>query len=165
MPADVAAELANALADEGGPGAFPFRLVSRRIREVMNTVGMNWPQSRERVPYNPAFLHPDSIAAAGLAVGDRIAIVSDHGRIEAIVAADPTIRTETVSMSHCWGGLPGEDAPYERFGANTSLLVSLGRDCETINGMPRMSAIPVRIERADAEPAATPILHEEAFPA
>jgi hypothetical protein len=31
-------------------------------------------------------------------------------------------------------------------GANVSLLINARRDCEAINAMPRMSAIPVRIE-------------------
>jgi anaerobic selenocysteine-containing dehydrogenase len=152
LPDDVAAELANSIAGDIGADLYPMRLVSRRMREVMNTLGMNWPDSRKRVPYNPAYLHPDSLTEANIAPGDRIAIFSDHGRIEAIVAADPTLLAGVVSMSHCWGGLPDEPEPYEVVGANTGLLISLERHIEAINAMPRMSAIPVRIERIAGPP-------------
>ena len=155
LPEDVASELVNSIEGDGEADRYPLRLVSRRMREVMNTLGMNWPESRKRVPYNPAYLHPDSLTAADLAPGDRIAIFSDNGRIEAIVAADPALLPGVLSMSHCWGGLPDEPQPYEAIGANTGLLVSLERDCEAINAMPRMSAIPVRIEKiaASAKPS------------
>jgi anaerobic selenocysteine-containing dehydrogenase len=159
LPDDVAAELADSIAAESDADLYPLRLVSRRIREVMNTLGMNWTDSRKRAPYNPAYLHPDSLTAAALAPGDRIAIVSDRGRIEAIVAADPTLLPGVVSMSHCWGGLPDDLEPYEKVGANTGLLVSLDRDCEAINAMPRMSAIPVRIEKFEAP--LVPSTHEQ----
>jgi hypothetical protein len=49
-----------------------------------------------------------------------------------------------VSMSHGWGGLPDGEGPTWP-GANTGLLISTTRDCETINAMPRLSAIPVAI--------------------
>jgi hypothetical protein len=62
-------------------------------------------------------------------------------------------------MSHCWGGLPDDLEPYEKVGANTGLLVSLDRDCEAINAMPRMSTIPVRIEKFEAP--LVPSTHEQ----
>lgn len=150
LPDDVATELASSIAGEPRADRYPLRLVSRRMREVMNTLGMNWPDSRKRVPYNPAYLHPDTLQAAAIVPGDRIAITSDNGRIEAITEADPTLLPGVISMSHCWGGLPDEPEPYETVGANTGLLVSLERDHEAINAMPRMSAIPVRIEKIAA---------------
>ena len=48
-------------------------------------------------------------------------------------------------MSHGWGTLPGETV-YEQDGSNTGLLISTDRDLDPINAMPRMSAIPVRLE-------------------
>jgi len=43
-------------------------------------------------------------------------------------------------------------AKYEDVGVSIASLISLTEDCEPLQAMPRMSAIPVRIERA--EPAA-----------
>jgi anaerobic selenocysteine-containing dehydrogenase len=75
-----------------------------------------------------------------------VRIVSDHDAIEAIVEPDEDVRPGVVSMAHSWGGLPDEGR-VEEVGSYTGLLISTDRDLETINAMPRQSAIPVRIER------------------
>jgi len=62
----------------------------------------------------------------------------------AIVQSDATVRRGVVSMSHGFGGMPGESV-YERDGSSTGALISTDRDLDPINAMPRMSAIPVRI--------------------
>ncbi|HXR36130.1 MAG TPA: hypothetical protein VN754_09300, partial [Candidatus Binataceae bacterium] len=74
-------------------------------------------------------------------------LVSDHGRIRAIVQDDETVRPGVVSMSHGWGPLPDAAMDCEKEGSSTSLLVSSERDYEPINAMPRQSAIPVNIVR------------------
>jgi hypothetical protein len=35
-------------------------------------------------------------------------------------------------------------------GSSTSLLISLDRDCEPLQAMPRMSGVPVRVEAREA---------------
>src|SRR5262249_50632373 len=108
---DVTAELAEVRAerawvDAARAGAFTHRLISRRMREVSNTMYHDLPAIRRRRPYNPAYMNPDDLAAQGLASGERVEIVSDHGRIPAIVAADADLRSGVVSMTHGWGGSP-----------------------------------------------------------
>ena len=49
-------------------------------------------------------------------------------------------------MTHGYGWLVGEDFDYEERGSSISLLVSLDRDCEPLQAMPRMSGVPVRVE-------------------
>ena len=151
-PDDVVAELAQVHAEQPRPGAwasngetFTHKLTSRRLREVQNSSHRNVPAIRKRMPYNHAYLHPDDIAELGIAAGDKITITSDAGSIPAIVAAEPELRRGVVSMSHGWGTLPGETV-YEQDGSNTGLLISTDRDLDPINAMPRMSAIPVRLE-------------------
>lgn len=150
--ADVVVELAQVHAESTQPGAwasngesFTHKLTSRRLREVQNSSHRNVPALRKRMPYNQAYLHPDEIAAMGISAGDKIIITSDAGSIPAIVAAEPDLRLGVVSMSHGWGALP-QDTVYERDGANTGLLISTDRDLDPINAMPRMTAIPVRLE-------------------
>jgi anaerobic selenocysteine-containing dehydrogenase len=156
MPQDVAAELAEVAAEMAEPAAadaaFPYLLASRRMRDAMNSVHGESPSVHRRMPYNPLFAHPDDLAALGIADGGRIEITSDTGGIEAIAAADPSVRPGVVHMSHCFGGLPDERRPFETAGACTNLLVSTDRDCETINAMPRQSGIPVRLGKP-ARPA------------
>lgn len=131
---------------------YPYRLISRRIREMLNTTGFNFPACRAREPFNPAYLHSQDLAAIGIADGDWVEIQSDHGSLQAIAKADDTVVMGAVSMTHCWGGLPDDNRSFTEVGANTNRLVSTERDCEPINAMPRMSAIPVKI-RAIAPPA------------
>jgi anaerobic selenocysteine-containing dehydrogenase len=168
-PHDVVDELAAALAKwPPAPAAqiFTHRLSSRRLREVSNSMYHDFPAIRRRMRYNPAYLHPDDLAASGLAPGDRVRIVSDHDAIEAIVEPDEDVRPGVVSMAHSWGGLPDEGR-VEEVGSYTGLLISTDRDLETINAMPRQSAIPVRIERVcnvgseEAEPARDTPRHVE----
>jgi anaerobic selenocysteine-containing dehydrogenase len=155
IPHDVAAELVQVASEDIAPSdirssghrSFTHRLSVRRMREVSNTMYQELPAIHRRRPYNPAWINPQDLATMGLASGDRVEIVSDHGRITAIVQEDESVRSGVVSMTHGWGGLPDEAVDYEQAGASISLLVSGDRDVETINAMPRQSAIPVNIVR------------------
>ncbi len=149
FPADVRAELAAVLADTPSArtaAGFTHLLTCRRMREVSNTM-RDMPSVRRRRKFNPAYMASADLAALGLSEGDRIEIESAHGSIPGIVAVDDGLRSGVVSMSHGWGGLPDEKLPYEGDGANTSMLLKLDQDFETINAMPRMSSIPVRLRR------------------
>jgi anaerobic selenocysteine-containing dehydrogenase len=155
-PPDVLEELASLREDvvTGGVSqvdqhAYPMRLVSRRFREVMNSLGADLPQTRKRLPYNPAFMSPFDMGDAGLTDGDRVRIVSQHDSLFAMVRADPSVRSGVVSMSHCWGGFPEDEEEQEGRYSATSRLVSSEWSTESINRMPVMSAIPVRVERAN----------------
>jgi anaerobic selenocysteine-containing dehydrogenase len=95
------------------------------------------------------------MARAGLADGDWIEIASDHGAIKVTAQADETVRSGVVSITHGFGGLP-EDADadadgsgYLQNGACVNLLISTDRDLQTLNAMPRMSAIPVNIRKVN----------------
>ncbi|TAL01598.1 MAG: nitrate reductase [Rhodospirillaceae bacterium] len=153
-PADVVAEIAELVREpfsDADVGGFTHRLAVRRMREVLNSSFREVPAIRRRVPFNPVHMHPRDLTSLGLTDGDAVYIVSEHGRIAAIVKVDTTLRAGVVTMSHGWGGLPDEGKGYEEEGANTNLLVSLDKDVQTINAMARFSAIPVRIEKANAQ--------------
>lgn len=155
LPEDVARELQQ-YANRGASFAsgpkngkhFTHILASRRMRNVMNSVTQQSNRIRNRYRHNPAFLHPDDIAALGLSAKDRVLIRSDHGEITAIVEPDAALRPGVVQVSHCWGGLPDEVDDDAVLGANVCRLISNERDVEPINRMARMSAIPVRIQPA-----------------
>jgi len=154
MPADVADEL-DAFRRTTGVGVgllnqpeYKFRLIARRMREVSNTSCRDFPTARSKTPYNPLCIHPDDLIVLGMRNGDRAEIVSDNGCIPAILKVDATLKPGVVSMTHGFGGMPGEEVDYLKQGASVSPLISLYRDCEPLQAMPRMSGIPVRIERA-----------------
>jgi anaerobic selenocysteine-containing dehydrogenase len=112
-------------------------------------LGADLPETRKRLPYNPAFMNPLDMDDAGLTDGVRVRIVSPHDSVFATVEADPTVRSGVVSMSHCWGGFPEDQDEQEGRYSATSRLVSSEWSAESINRMPVMSAIPVRVERAN----------------
>lgn len=152
MPDDVAEELqrygaSNPVGLSLGPQRdFGFRLIPRRIREASNTSCRDFPSARKRTPYNPLCVHPEDLKALDLHDGDRVVVASDNGRIPAIVKADATLKPGVVSMTHGFGGRPDEEVDYQQRGASVSPLISLSRDCEPLQAMPRMSSIPVRID-------------------
>ena len=144
LPQDVAEELI-AYRQSCDPPGYPFRLASRRLRDVMNSTLRDVKAVRARTPHNPAFLHPEDMAMLGLARGDRVEISSENGSVVARVAPDETVRRGVVSISHSWGGLPGD--PEDESGVCTNRLVGDAK-VESINAMAWMTGIPVRLQVA-----------------
>jgi anaerobic selenocysteine-containing dehydrogenase len=126
---------------------WPFRLVSRRQMNVLNSTGRDIRGQHRGVTTNPAHLHPDDLAALGLAEGDLIEIRSERAAILGVIGVDPHLRRGLVSMTHSWGDVPERDAEVREIGANTGRLSAVDRDFEPYTGLPRMSNIPVSIER------------------
>ena len=150
--AEMLGELA-AVAREGARAAEvrgrPFRLVSRRMPNVYNSSGRDIAALTRGRPYNPAFLHPDDLAALGLAEGDTVRIASDHASILGVAEAAPELRRGVLSMSHAFGDAPERDGEFREIGSTTGRLVDGEREYDRFSGIPRMSAIPVSIERAE----------------
>ena len=151
MPADVAAELASVAAEadaQGRNGAysgFAYRLAARRMRDALNSACKELPSVRLRVPTNPAYINPFDMEREGIAEGQLVRISSEAGEIVVPATADPDLRPGVISVSHGYGVLPGEaEDPFGR-GASTNRLIGAHGPRETINAMPRMSAIPVNI--------------------
>jgi anaerobic selenocysteine-containing dehydrogenase len=152
MPGDVAAELRLVEAElKSGPTPdrnYPYLLAARRMPHVYNSVTRASAGISARTPHNPAYMSPTDLKRLSLVSGDRVTISSDHGHITAMVESDPSLRPGVVSMSHSWGGLPGDDESAFP-GACTNRLISSDRNIEAVNAMPRMTAIPVAISRLE----------------
>jgi anaerobic selenocysteine-containing dehydrogenase len=148
LPPDVAEELADVARPTPRDPRFGYRLAVRRLRDGLNSAGLQLPSIKRRLPFNPACLNPEDMAAEGLCEGDRIRVASAHGSIELIAEADPTLRRGVISIVHGFGGLPKDGAAYEERGVSTNLLLSLDESSrETINAMPSMSGIPIGIQK------------------
>lgn len=152
MPEDVAAEIRAFAKTEGAAETlatsqdFPLRMIARRMREVSNTSCRHFETAQKRAAYNPLSAHPEDLDRFGLADGAECWVVSDNGRIPAIARGDDTLKRGVVSMTHGFGWLVGEKIDYRKQGSSISLLISLDRDCEPLQAMPRMSGVPVRVE-------------------
>jgi anaerobic selenocysteine-containing dehydrogenase len=142
------AELAQ-IAREGPeqrPG-FAYRLISRRLADVYNSSGRDIPRLVRRAAHNPAFMHPQELSRLGVARGDVIEIASSRASILGIAEPDPSVRPGLVSMAHSFGDSPDRDADFRTIGSNTGRLSDVTQDYDPYSGIPRMSAIPVRVRR------------------
>ncbi|KAF0966232.1 molybdopterin-containing oxidoreductase family protein [Rhodococcus sp. T7] len=146
MPDDVRAELRAALTDRTVAAQFPLLLTVRRIREAVNSTGTRVPGL---VPggANPASLHPDDLAAVGIADGQAVTVRSASGHLRATARADATLARGTVSMTHCFGSVD----PRDDVGVNVNALTGTGDGVQSINAMPTMTAVPVAVEPTTIE--------------
>jgi anaerobic selenocysteine-containing dehydrogenase len=145
------AKLAERPRAASDPAGYPLRLISRRMMNAYNSSARDLPGLRTKGRYNPAFVHPDTLASLGLASGDVVEIASDHASILGVVEADTTLRPGLVSMSHAFGDVAPDatnDEAVHEVGSNTGRLTSVERDYDPFSGLPRMSDIPVRMARA-----------------
>ncbi len=155
-PPDVVRELAE-VEREGTSGevlagftaeGFPFRLVSRRLKHVLNSLGSELPGLARVGTTNPAYLHPTDMASLGLADGDLVEITSPTGSIVGVAASDESVKVGVVSMAHSWGRFTTDELVREH-GSPTNRLCSVDSGYDPINGMAVQSAIPVALRRAE----------------
>ncbi len=138
-----------------GDEAFPFRLVSRRLRNTLNSLSRDQPYIVRQRPHHPAYMHPEDMAPLGLEAGMLVAITSRRATVHAVVAEAADLRRGVVSMSHGYGldpgtldagADPGVPQPWS-MGNHTGALASGEFDYEEpYTGIPRMSSIPVHVE-------------------
>lgn len=137
-----------------GDEAFPFRLISRRQRYILNSLSRDQDKIVRDRPHHPAFMHPSDMEALGIEAGTLIAITSRRATVHALIQQDDALRRGLVSMSHGYGldlerlgpdGDPGAPQPYS-MGNHTGALASADLDyMEPYTGIPRMSSIPVHV--------------------
>lgn len=144
-PPDVAKELAQVRLGSEIDTDFPFRLTSRRQLESMNSAYTNASRTRLRYPVNPAFMNPQDMEDQGIFDGDSIEISSAHGTVVTVARRDPSLRRGVISMTHAWGALDPAADPEGTSGAFVGRLISLEKDLQPINYMPRQSAIPIAV--------------------
>jgi anaerobic selenocysteine-containing dehydrogenase len=138
-----------AAAPFGGEDPFPFRVISRRMRDVLNSSWHENDKLKRQFAFNPAFINPDDMAALHLSSGDIVEIESVRAAIRGVAMAAPDVRRGCISMTHAWGGDDGEDHDPRVAGSNTGRLTPVDRDFDRYSGIPRMSAIPVRVRRVE----------------
>ena len=145
MLGDLASVLAEDFASARDDAAYPFRLIPRRHGNFMNSSGTNLATLNRGKPYNPAYMHSDSIIALGLQQGGSVTITSPHDSIPAVLEADDTLRRDVIAMHHAFGGLPTEDGEFRDRGSNVGRLVPTDVDFDAITGMPRQGNVPVSV--------------------
>jgi anaerobic selenocysteine-containing dehydrogenase len=154
-PDDLMAELADVLAETPSQFAgrdvseYPFRLVSRRLKHVLNSTGPELPQLARKGTTNPAFMNPADVAELGLEPGDIVEISSLRASLLGVVELAPDVKRGVISMAHSWGGRSLTDENVRDIGAPTNRLVAADLGQDPVTGMMVASAIPVAVRKAD----------------
>ena len=155
-PPDVVAELVEVGRESSGaevldayaPELFPFRLISRRMKHVVNSLGRELPGLGRIGTTNPAYLNPSDLERLGVADGELVLIESPHGSVVGVAAAAPDVKIGVVSMSHSWGRSSDDADDVRGHGVPTNRLVATTDGFDPITGMAVQSAIPVRVSPA-----------------
>ncbi|QMW22407.1 molybdopterin-containing oxidoreductase family protein [Sandaracinobacteroides saxicola] len=126
---------------------YPFRMTSRRSAHVFNSSGHQYAALAKRGTANFAWMHPEDMAALGLADEAAVTIASKAGALPGLVKADADMRRGVISMSHAFGDV-GRDAHVAAIGSTTGRLVDETVDYDPITGQSLQSAIPVRVVAA-----------------
>jgi anaerobic selenocysteine-containing dehydrogenase len=125
-------------------GTFPFRLIGRRMQRTINS-SQNFPATNRGRGYNPAYMHPDDLAALQVEPGDVVEIRSPRASILGVVEADATLRRGLVSMTHGFGDVPERDAEFREIGSPTGRLLDNEQFVDPHVGMPRMGNVAVTV--------------------
>ena len=131
------------------PEAYPFRLVPRRVHGVYNSSGRDLPNFLRKTTHNPAFMNPDDLEDLGIAAGAVVQIRSDYGSILGVVTPEPELRRGVISMAHAYGDAPDRDDAFREIGSTTGRLISSKAGFDPYSGIPRMSAIEVRVDSVE----------------
>ena len=113
-----------------------YLLICRRNPHVYNTMCHELPQAPAE---NVAFLHPDDLVQEGIGEGESICIRSTHGQVEVTAHGDDKLRRGVLSISHGFGGKSG--------GVSVNELLSTADTTDRVAMIPRMSAVPVSVEK------------------
>ena len=144
MPGALLRYADNAPVREG----FEFKLISRRSKSRFNSIGHPLKALQARATTNPAYIHPDDIAALGLEEGGIVEITSPHATIHGVVKASDKLRRGLVSMAHAYGDADASKDDVRERGSSTNRLTSDEVDYDPITGQALQSAIPVRLVAA-----------------
>jgi anaerobic selenocysteine-containing dehydrogenase len=154
-PADVVEELAVVMTEQTGAevidgfdaGKFPYRLISRRLKHVLNSLGREIPGLARVGTTNAAYMNPEDMQAISVNDGDLVRITSPSGEVVGVAEGSDTIKRGVISMSHSWGGsITDEDVRNQ--GTPTNRLCTIDSGYDPINGMAIQSAIPVAVVKA-----------------
>jgi anaerobic selenocysteine-containing dehydrogenase len=154
-PDDLMAELAEVLAESADSFAgtdvagYPFRLVSRRLKHVLNSTGTELPGLARKGTTNPAYMNPLDVGALGLVDGDIVEISSPKATLHGVVESADDVKRGVISMAHSWGGRSLTDEKVREIGSPTSRLVAVDVGHDPVTGMVVSSAIPVAVRKAE----------------
>ncbi|MBT4518974.1 MAG: molybdopterin-dependent oxidoreductase [Halieaceae bacterium] len=126
---------------------YPYRMITRRLIHLMNSQGSEIARSTDHWRNTPVFMNQEDLNALELSRGDAITLESSHNSIAAIADLDNGLKPGVVAAVHCYGDrLAEKEKPVAL--AHLNMLLSNEGDNDNFCGIPRMSAVAVRIVKA-----------------
>lgn len=128
------------------PELHTFRLISRRLKTHLNSLGREMPGLAKKTPTNYAYMNPADMADLDLVDDGLVRIASPHAELIGVAMGDPSVRSGVISMAHSWGSSTGTDEKVRDIGAPTNRLIDVENGYCPITGQAIQSAIPVSVE-------------------
>lgn len=128
------------------PEVHTFRLISRRLKSHLNSLGGELPGLQRKNSTNYAYMNPADMDDLGIADDDLVKIASPHAELVGVVKGAPDVRRAVISMAHSWGSSTGTDEKVRDIGSPTNRLIDVENGYCTITGQAIQSAIPVSVE-------------------
>ncbi|MCH1511943.1 MAG: molybdopterin-dependent oxidoreductase [Acidimicrobiales bacterium] len=128
------------------PKVHTFRLISRRLKTHLNSLGGELSVLNKKNPTNYAFMNPDDMQELSIKNEDLISISSPRASLTGVVKGASDIRRGVISMAHSWGAASATDEKVRDIGAPTNRLIDVENGFDPITGQAIQSAIPVSVE-------------------
>ena len=131
------------------PTGFPLVLSAGQRRLQNANQILRDPAFRQRDPDGALSVHPQDLAAAGVADGQWLAVVSARGRLVVRAKADETMRPGHLALPHGYGQAhPDAQGQRQVQGPRINELTDSAW-CDPVAGTPFHKHVPVRLERLD----------------
>ena len=127
--------------------AFPFRLISRRLKDALNSAWHESSSLKKRLPHHPAYINPSDMLQLGINDGDLVEITSERSSIKCKSYSAADVKVGCLAVPHGWGTNPDEEDDPINSGGNTGRLSFNDKNFDPITGIPIMSAIPVKLSK------------------
>lgn len=133
------------------PAVHRFRLISRRLKSHLNSLGGELAGLRRKNPTNYAYMNPEDMASLGVDDESLVRIASPSGSLIGVAKMAPDVRAGAISMAHSWGGTTMDDGGVREVGAPTNRLIDVENGYCHITGQAIQSSIPVSVEAVSDE--------------
>ena len=127
------------------PAVHTFRLVSRRLKTHLNSLGGELSVLNKKNPTNYAFMNPQDMQDLNINDEDLITISSPRASLTGVAKSADDIRRGVISMAHSWGSASDTDEKVRDIGAPTNRLIDVENGFDPITGQAIQSAIPVSV--------------------
>ncbi|MDP6145170.1 MAG: molybdopterin-dependent oxidoreductase [Acidimicrobiales bacterium] len=133
------------------PDVHTFRLVSRRLKTHLNSLGGELSALNKKTPTNYSYMNPDDMEDLNIKDEDLVIIASPRSSLTGVAKAAKDIRRGVISMAHSWGSASTSDEKVRDIGAPTNRLIDVENGFDPITGQAIQSAIPVSVALFEEE--------------